>query len=351
MSEKTRRLFISDVHLGGHEKSAWFKPTEHEHLLLTFFDYVARQKNVKDLVLLGDIFDTWMWPMDHVPEPLVALVAKRHPAVVAALQAARGAVENIFYINGNHDMDVRQAELDAIFGANVVTWIPAYHAGLLYAEHGSRFAMFNAPDKMHDPKGALPLGYFITRLLAGTAVEYHRPGALAGFIDDALESLFTSQTIAESVIEALMELTGRSPGDVFKMPARRTPEISIAQVQKKYAPLFMRWSDKFGPRYTVNSVRAEIGSLGYFADLLCKKQGYKVVVLGHTHDAELDKDSLGVPDRVYANTGFWCPQRTELASFVEVDKKDGKYTVRTWTCGDKVAQTAEVLVPDRPSRM
>ena len=79
-----------------------------------------------------------------------------------------------------------------------VQWIQQYHGGLLHAEHGNRFAMFNARDRINDPVGGLPLGYFVSRILAGRS-DYESPAAIATYVDDLLESVFTTTTIAESL--------------------------------------------------------------------------------------------------------------------------------------------------------
>ncbi len=348
MAQKTRRFFISDVHLGGDADKAWFQPKIHETPLLAFFDHIAKQDDVKDLVLLGDFFDTWMFPMDQKPPAIAGIVKSRYPKIVEAVKQAAKAVENVFYVNGNHDMHVSQKDLDEIFGGDVVEWIPQYNAGLLYAEHGSRFTMFNARDKLHDPTEGLPLGYFITRILSSTNEEYDRPGSVLTYIDDLLEAAFTTETLAQSVIEALAELAGKHADDVFEMPDTR-PKLTIAQVQKKYGPLYQRWVEKFGHRYAINAIMGELGSLGWFADRLCKSAGYRVVVFGHTHGSELDKDTLFVKGgRAYANAGYWCPKperKGDRSTFVEVDKVGGKFSVQLWACeGDELVEEKRVEV-------
>jgi UDP-2,3-diacylglucosamine pyrophosphatase LpxH len=107
------------------------------------------------------------------------------------------------------------------------------------------------------------------------------------------------------------------------LPAPRRP-LKIREVQEKYAELWDRWVEKFGYRYALKAVLGEMDSLGWFADRLCTKKGYKVVVLGHTHHAELDKDWFFGRDRAYANAGYWC---TKKPSYVEVDKQKDKFVV------------------------
>lgn len=317
---RTKRFFLSDIHLGVGRSWDWFQPGQHEVPLLAALEYVAADPATKDVVLLGDIFDTWVTPVDEVP-PTVAEVVAAHPRVTAALTACARSVENVFFVAGNHDMGTTAFDLVDVTGVQV---IERYHAGLLYAEHGHRFAMFNAPHKMQGGLDKLPLGYFVSRLMAGRD-DYTAPGSLACYIDDALETAFTTQRLAESVIEGLMELTGHGPQTIVRMRAPRS-DLTLAAVQQKYADLFTWWVQKFGYWYALRAVRAELDSLEWFADREARQQGYRVVVMGHTHSVETDADGpRRAPARIYANTGSFCSGTPTL---VEVDKADGHYAVR-----------------------
>ena len=321
----TKRIFISDVHIGMRSKKDWFRE-KHEPALVKFLKWVARQGNtIKDLILLGDLFELWMVPVDALPPTIEdVLKMKENREILKALRKCVAALENVFYVNGNHDMGVVGKDLDVLStNGKTVRHVPAYQAGLLYAEHGSRFAMFNARDKLHDPKDGLPLGYFVTRIMATSKEKYDKPGSIASYIDDALEAAYTTQTLAQSVIEALMELANLLPDSEIVMPHPRR-SLTIREVQGKYAPLWNRWVEKFGYRYAINAIQGELGHLGWFGDRLCKKYGYRVVVMGHTHDAEMDKDWFMTRDRVYANAGHWC---CRAPTYVEVNKQKDKYVV------------------------
>jgi len=62
-----KRIFISDIHLGDGarysdpipDRRARFSPAEHRERLLNFLDkqILTGKDNVKDLILLGDVFD------------------------------------------------------------------------------------------------------------------------------------------------------------------------------------------------------------------------------------------------------------------------------------------------------
>lgn len=324
MATRTKRVFISDIHLGMNAEWDWYAPDTHEEPLLELLHYVRAPKSgVKDLVLNGDLFETWMCPLDRKP-PTIAEILGKHARVLDELHAVSESGVDVFYAPGNHDMNVEAADLAARLPKLKV--VKRYNSGLLYAEHGSRFAMFNAPDTMHDPSDGLPLGYFITRMLAGHA-DYTRPRAVFRYVDDLLEAAFTSQKLAESVVEALAEHAGHSLDAVIQMPGSRRP-LTLREVQRKYAALFDRWVEKFGLRYAIRSIAAEGGEIGWFADREAERRDYRVVVLGHTHDHDFDEDGWRERNqRIYANSGYWCPRGGESAHFVEVDKSARKIEV------------------------
>jgi len=340
---KTARVFLSDVHLGTGRSYDWFQPSRHRAKLLAVLDYaIEHHTRIKDLVLLGDIFDTWLCPIEQPPHTIADILAA-NPEIVAKLRVCVEKLDNVFYINGNHDMSVTQQDLAPLgVGARKVQRIPAYQAGLLYAEHGHRFAMFNAADRLHDPTHALPIGYFVTRVLCGHS-DYNKPGAIVRYIDDLLESACTTQTITSSVLEALMELTGHCDDDVVHMPFGRQ-KWTLGAVKRRYASVFDRWVEKFGHRYAIRSVLGELNALGWFADRLATSRGYRVVVLGHSHQAKMDKDQWFVADdRIYANAGYMCPSGDDDTNFIEVDKSPQGLVVNLMRADDNAVSTVKTL--------
>jgi UDP-2,3-diacylglucosamine pyrophosphatase LpxH len=328
MPERTRRFFISDLHLGG--QHAWLKP-EHRDGLLGFLGWIAEQPGVKDLVLLGDIFDTWMCPMDETPLDVHALAAMHRP-VIDAMRDCASAVEHIFFVNGDHDMHVTQAELDAVLGASRVQRTVAYASGFLHAEHGNRFSMLNAPDPLHDPSGAYPLGYFVTRMLAGSRHPHAGPRSITKVVDDVLARAVTPESLVRSVVDRLMDLAGKTPDDAFVMPDGRRP-FKLRDVQQKYAPLYARWQERFGIQHALCAIRSESSSLAWFADRLRAEHQCNVIILGHDHEAQLARtSSLHRGNGIYANTGRWCSNEP---TFVEVEEQGCQHVVRLWGGGSR----------------
>ncbi|MBW2607407.1 MAG: hypothetical protein JRD05_07185 [Deltaproteobacteria bacterium] len=69
---RTKRYFISDVHLSSdklyEQDKSWFKKPDHETRLIGFIDkHILGKPNIKDFVLLGDIFNNWVCPANVKP--------------------------------------------------------------------------------------------------------------------------------------------------------------------------------------------------------------------------------------------------------------------------------------------
>jgi len=313
---------LSDIHLGAGLPSDWYKKDKHEANLINMIKDITKEgeKTEVDLVLAGDIFDTWLIPMDKPPITIKDIL-KNNPNVVKALAQCLETTD-IYYINGNHDMNVRSKDLDTIcFADKSIKCIKEYRSGLVKVEHGHNYAMFNAQDMINDPLHGLPTGYFITRMLAGRR-DYKSQEAYISYIDDLLESAFTTQTITSSLMEAVMEFTKHRPSDHFIMPYGRS-SITIREVQEKYKDVFKQWVHRYGYWYSLNAIRAELGSLNWFADRLSQKHDYKVVVMGHSHSSEIDKDGFEFfnNESVYANAGHWS---TLKPSYVKIVKEKNK---------------------------
>jgi UDP-2,3-diacylglucosamine pyrophosphatase LpxH len=61
----TKTVIISDVHLSnGANNYSWFKD---DSKFKEFLKETAQRSDVKELVLLGDIFDLWLYPIDVAP--------------------------------------------------------------------------------------------------------------------------------------------------------------------------------------------------------------------------------------------------------------------------------------------
>jgi UDP-2,3-diacylglucosamine pyrophosphatase LpxH len=301
-----KRIFISDIHLGDDDRyddpeknrRARFLPDEHGGRLLSFLDkqIIAKADRVKDLVLLGDVFDTWVCPFDAPPPTYDSIFdsRKNQPYLDRWRQIAESHI-NLYYVNGNHDYDLTGARIQAAI-PGIITKPDGYEDPQLgiWAEHGHRFTLFN--QSYPEVADGLPIGYPITRLAEHLGGYVRGFKDLIGYMDEAFDLITGGANIFEAILEGLAE---RADAKQIKMSPQEA--ISVDEVISRY-----RHMDYHDQPFKVGRKLASEGDLEKFGDRLSEKHGHKVVVLGHTHSAKIDKDSLFVKDRVYVNSGNWC---------------------------------------------
>jgi len=310
--EKTKRIFLSDIHLSSQhlyddpKKPAWYNPSEHNPRLLGFLDgYVLQNKQtIKDVVLIGDVFNTWVCPANKIP-PTYTQIFTANKIVLDKFKEIIEAGITLFYLNGNHDFDLKPEVIKkAIKGIKVIKY---YRTGRIHAEHGHQYDIFNKPDYVTDPAYGRAIGYYISRLVTSINGSGYGILDLPAYLDDVIEWALTSQNIYGSIIEGLAERAGMKD---ITMPNRK--KISIDELKVRYG--------KLSEIYSKSELISDLYQKRYLngpADRLCRKYDLNIVVFGHTHNAMIDKDFFLVEDRIYANTGSWCK---ENAYCVEIDK-------------------------------
>ncbi len=331
---KTTRYFISDIHLSSKklydDGYSWFKMPHHQTRLIKFLDEnILGNSNVKDVVLLGDIFNTWICPA-HIKPPSYTEIAEANKEILDKFREIIKNGINLFYVNGNHDFDLEEEEIrTAIQG---IMPIKIYSSGRLHAEHGHKFDdIFNKPDYYCDPAYGRPIGYVISRLVTSFTTSGYSLLDLPTYLDDIAEAAITDQNIYETIIEGLAERAGMTEDDVIKMPYGN--DLSIKEAKARYR--------KLEEKYSFSEFVRELwdrSALGWHADRLCSKNDIKVVIFGNSHKALIDKDYFLVKDRIYANTGSWCKKnaycvkveknKTTKVSLLKVDPQ-GKIVKRT----------------------
>lgn len=317
-----KRVYISDIHMNagkGHKPAKgkypyeWLGVSEAKRFA-RFLNYLNDAKDVQELVIIGDLMDDWVYPVNVTPPSLESIIkAPINKQIVQALKKlSKNKNITVLYLPGNHDMGVNlqiiQKNFPGMIFGGTITNNSVYRTSRLRAEHGSAYAMFNAPDKINGSGTHLPLGYFISRVVAtktrdtGSADRHYWK-----YADDLLEVL-GPQRLAESVFEAVLEEANLTENTKIRMPRRNGISLSITagEVKKKYAGLYDQWKDRSGSGSAFKAIMAEIGFLGNIADHLCKQSDTNIVIFGHSHDWQLDKDKWFVDDRIYANCGTWC---------------------------------------------
>jgi UDP-2,3-diacylglucosamine pyrophosphatase LpxH len=352
MLEK-KRIYVSDIHMGAGKsfvlshKYDWLGKQEADYFA-SFLAYLSNQNDVGEIVILGDLMDNWVCPVDDFPPTFDDILGAQHNKGIVANLKQLSASKKVVYMPGNHDMQVTEQIMkqwfpDILYGGSALNK-SRYRTSRLLAEHGSAYAMFNAPDPINNPGTRLPLGYFITRM---DTTKYKNTGDsdrhYGSYIDNFLE-LLGPQKLPQSVFEAVLEEAGLNEDTDFIMGGNKQNPIMIkaSTVRDKYMNLYEQWESYYGKGMAFKAVMAEIGYLGDLADYLSKKGDTNIVVFGHSHDGDLDKDSWFVDDRIYANCGAWCDS-DKPCSFVETQKDNKARThyvrLKHWKNG--------AVVPDR----
>ena len=339
-----KRIFISDIHLGDDarysdpvpERRARFSPAEHGPRLLNFLEkqVLSAQDDVKDLVLLGDVFDTWVCPFDAVPPTYATIFAsKENQPILDCWRSIAASNVNLYYVNGNHDYDLSAAQIQEVIPGIIVPADGYKDDELgLYAEHGYGFTLFN--QSYPEVANGLPIGYYITRLAEHLGGYVRGFKDLIGYIDDAIDLVLGRDNIFETIIEGLAE---RAKADRVIMSEQES--ISVAEIKSLYANL--EYHDQ---PFKVGKMLANESDLEKFGDDLSREHGHKVVVFGHTHVGKIDKDSLFVKDRVYVNSGCWSGKE---AHCVVVEPGNGGKTAVSLLAIDAAGQ----IVGDESRRL
>ena len=184
--QRTSIVCISDIHMGDERAVSgnycWFD--ENADALENFLDYVMSCPDVKQLVILGDLFDEWLVPYEvspfdstvniHDSEEYFHAIANC-PTNLPIFNRFRTIVNEgeieLIYVPGNHDMLLTEETLDGII-PNItwkgdVTGLGKYSpVDRIIMEHGHRYDLFNCPQPLVNPTHMLPPGYFIARLYA-----------------------------------------------------------------------------------------------------------------------------------------------------------------------------------------
>lgn len=334
-----KRLFISDVHLGAGRFSEesrdtnkypydwdWLSIEETENFV-NFIKYLQSgyDHEIKEIVLLGDIFDNWIFPHDLIPPTMDELItAAKNIAVVKELNDLAKKCR-VFYVPGNHDIHATREIMNEFF-PHFIYCPRRFSSGRLIAEHGHLYAMFNAPARYSNNIMGFPLGYFISRTEATRkALTNRKSRTYRTYVDDFIE-VAGKQTLPQSVLEAVIEEADLDEDIEYRVKRRNGTDqaISALIVKDVYKDIYNDWPTNNVSKH--RAIFAELDMLGPIADKLCKDGNYQVCIFGHSHKSEIDRDTWFVDDRIYANTGYWCGAE---CTFVETEKTATGYDVST----------------------
>lgn len=315
-----RRIYIGDIHMtsavshspgGGMKPWAWLDPPR--AAALAGFLRSERLREFDELVLLGDVFDQWLYPFDVKPPSLREIVdAPQNAPIRDAFRALASAGFPVTYLRGNHDLSVTEAELaDVMPGWR---WIPGVLSEPgLRVSHGHEGALFNGPEPRGKP---LPFGYFITRIVAhATAHGVVKPGfnltTLLGSVDEVLALASGQTSLGAAVFDRCFEMVAKVPG-VSLATSLAMPDggaLTLGEVKQVFSSLWQDWKAHCGdPRVALETEFDPWNVLPSTPRL--------VHINGHKHDRTWNYDE-GL-QRVYLRPGAICDAE-------KVDDKTDRY--------------------------
>lgn len=187
-SERNMIVVVSDMHIGADLAYAEIK--DNLKPLENLLNKIKISKNVKELVIAGDLLDEWFVPADvdtykgGTQSDFVKQIAETNKDVIAAFNTIiKEGIILVTYVPGNHDLTISEENIDLILpGINQArdevlglgTYSPIGYPQIAI-EHGHRYNFFCAPDPLSNqdiaPGSILPPGYFFTRIAGQHVVD------------------------------------------------------------------------------------------------------------------------------------------------------------------------------------
>ena len=270
-SQRNKLVFISDLHMNVVGPYSWLD--KHAVDLARFLNDVNNRDDVGELIILGDLLDDWVSPITYTPQTFADILgANYNNGVVPALQEVCQNKEiTVTYVVGNHDMlsfesknkDVIATTFPEMTIISDSPGLGAYYNTedkVIWAEHGHRYTLFNAPDIWSRAGGHLPMGYFISRLAASKSLTegqvYTTPDVLDWFVkspDEVNKYLqqggydgevgnIIDDTFIVAVFNAIAVWSGKWPWDKFTMDGLDsiTDDPTVEEIAFMYDTIFSR---------------------------------------------------------------------------------------------------------------
>ncbi len=352
-------VVISDLHLGANLDYA--ECVLNRTALIEILVQIKESKNVKELVIAGDLFDEWFVPASNDnygakdQAQFVDMIYAANHEVFKALHAIIHSKVSLVYVPGNHDLAITEENVRKVLPLmlqvrdkpGLGTYSPVGYPEIAI-EHGHRYNFFCAPIEPHKEDHAhleknesiLPPGYFFTRIAAESVcinLEKKRKEHIVSMEQSNKHSesqklLFSYRKIWEWAINAFpvdytfddrfikANLEGYSGGYAINdlVPIQRLYDGDL------HVNLYNGIQDRWDQRQSYNQVPIHTSAaqaieltvdavetdnqakLQYFMN---PKSDKRVVIFGHTHIARID--SFISPNNqkyIYANSGTWIDE-------------------------------------------
>jgi UDP-2,3-diacylglucosamine pyrophosphatase LpxH len=385
---RNKLVFISDLHMNVDGTYSWL--VKHAPDLARFLNTLNQRDDVAELIILGDLLDDWVCPVAYTPQTFSDILsANYNNGVVPALQeVCNNSDIDVTYVTGNHDMlSFKSENKDVISHAfpnmNIISNSPGLGAytkdNIIWAEHGHRYTLFNAPDIWSRPDGHLPMGYFISRFAASESLTkdqlYTTPEILELFISSPSEvQKYFTQTgstnapdgiiddaLIIAVFNAIALWSGHGPLSRFNMNRLDgfTDDPMVEEIAFWYDSIFSGWPTRQNIVNHYDAIFNELGHLNSAANLLFKMPERisdlypftpRIILFGHTHEAAFQYHS-GEVETIYVNTGTWIDKQPNM-TWAEIEIDDGPngqrdYTVSLWFNGEQTPRHSDTISVQR----
>jgi UDP-2,3-diacylglucosamine pyrophosphatase LpxH len=336
----TRRIFISDIHMGDkrsinsqkpHHPYCWFYDEsgssvgDRPEMLTAFLNEYCAHKRISEVIILGDLFDEWICPSECDPtDPsnpmppsgkqfINVAESTQNKQVIAALTQLASKIR-LKYMPGNHDMLAERTIIEQIlpnieYVSTQVDGHPVYQADGIWAEHGHWYGLFNAPYPDRSGSGfdasILPLGFFVSRLAAESAFTTGRQFGPTDIIKEWLKHIFTkvpaTKTSTRVENHGVRDEVDDILGQLFDTMVRsyangKDPvmngfdgvpgSLRWKTVKDRYANIFAEWSNSHPNNVGhVDAIRSDSADLWPAACFVSfRHDDARIIIFGHTHE-------------------------------------------------------------------
>lgn len=350
----SRKIFISDVHISegrslGKDNSYDWLSQHARTQLSTFFYNLAIDESIEEVVLVGDVFDTWVMPINEIPSTFAEIVNADANKTIMEMLSRLSKEKSVIYIPGNHDMTVwdegNQAVIQAKVASSKFILAREYHKDGLYAEHGHNYGIFNADEVI--PGHQLPLGYYISRFAATLATQdqhqFNIPEACKA-IGSIIRSGASGPDVVVGVVDYLVNrlkpVGGVKVNDSYPILLEGGDQIAVGEVKERYSDMFMHWKDRTGESWGV-AVNAQLNP-GLLNPEKCREiinaKHCRAVLFGHSHrkdNSPVYKENEGpvdgIPVGISLNTGTWCDNRRKKEfTYIRLDMSANLIKMGDW---------------------
>jgi UDP-2,3-diacylglucosamine pyrophosphatase LpxH len=334
----------------GKNPYCWFNKNINK--LAGFLDVQLQSADVKEVVILGDLFDEWIIPANAIPltsyDDICSNPANK-PIIDKLIALAASPDIKLSYVPGNHDMSMNidgiattklflEKQFPGIryFSKNDVP-LGSYNVGTIAAEHGDRYCLFNAPDTWTAQGTFIPIGYFISRMVAYKVATTGKSEDYRVIIEKFINKFRKHPGLAENLLLAIAFDAGLTPDSNFDMtgiPGFENKTSTLKDIITRFRNLTSGWEKTSGNIDLFTAIFSDAGNLSFAASSAYFSQVHSninIVIFGHTHSSTMDKRLTREPDlanneleddipsiRIYANSGSWVDSKK--CTYVETEE-------------------------------